>query len=145
MEFEFTAPFEVRFRDIDMLGHVNNAVYLSYLEVARVDFWARHFGPEGWERMPYLVGDAYVRYLAPIPLRTRITLGTRFVAIGNKSFVLEYQVRNAATDQIMAEARTTQVMVDARGNTYRVPDEVRHKAAELGVPGAFQDAQGVAD
>lgn len=142
MEFQYLPPFPVRFSDIDMLGHVNNAVYLSYLEVARVEFWAAQFGEDGWARMPYLVGDAYVRYLAPILLRTRIELGIRFAAIGNKSFVLEYQVRNADTGQVMAEARTTQVMVDKDGRTYPVPDEVRRKAAELGVPDAWPATPG---
>jgi acyl-CoA thioester hydrolase len=142
MQFQYLTPFPVRFRDVDMLGHVNNAVYLSYLEVARVDTWAEWFGPDGWARMPFLVGDAYVRYLAPIPLRTRVELGIRFASIGNKSFVLEYQVRNADTGQVMAEARTTQVMVDNEGRTYPVPDEVRRKAAELGVPDAWPKAPG---
>ena len=91
---------------------------------------------------PFLVGDAYVRYLAPIPLRTRVELGIRFASIGNKSFVLDYQVRNADTGQVMAEARTTQVMVDNEGRTYPVPDEVRRKAAELGVPDAWPKAPG---
>lgn len=132
MDFDFTTTFDVRFRDIDMLGHVNNAVYLTYLETARVAFWNRHFGTFGWDRMAFLVGDAYVRYLAPIPLQTRVEIGVRFASIGNKSFVLDYQVRNAATGEVMAEARTTQVMVDRSGKTYRVPDEIRERAAELG-------------
>ena len=35
----FTHPIEVRFRDLDALGHVNNAVYLTYLESARIAYW----------------------------------------------------------------------------------------------------------
>lgn len=132
MDFDFTTTFDVRFRDIDMLGHVNNAVYLTYLETARVAFWNRHFGPFGWDRMAFLVGDAYVRYLTPIPLNTRVEVGLRFSSIGNRSFMLEYRVRNAESGQVMAEARTTQVMVDRSGKTYRVPDAIREKAAELG-------------
>ncbi len=132
MDFDFTSAFPVRFRDVDMLGHVNNAVYLTYLETARVEFWNRHFGEFSWDRMAFLVGDAYIRYLNPTPFQTRLEVGIRFASIGNKSFVLEYQVRDAATGKVMAEARTTQVMVDRSGKTYRVPDDVRNKAAELG-------------
>ncbi len=59
-------------------------------------------------------------------------MGIRFKSFGNKSFVLEYQVKDVATGKIMAEGLTTQVMVDAKGQTYHVPDEVRQKAVELG-------------
>ena len=37
--FRFTHAVEVRFRDLDALGHVNNAVYLTYLESARMAWY----------------------------------------------------------------------------------------------------------
>jgi acyl-CoA thioester hydrolase len=39
VEFPVAAPIEIRFRDLDGMGHVNNAVYLTYLEVARAHYW----------------------------------------------------------------------------------------------------------
>ena len=135
MDFHYLTPFDVRFRDLDSLGHVNNAVYLTYFEIARIGYWRELFGPDGWKRMPFLVGDAYLKYIAPIVLPAQVTMGIRFKSFGNKSFVLEYQVKDVVTGKIMAEGLTTQVMVDAKGQTYRVPDEVRQKAVELGFEG----------
>ena len=46
-DFPFEHELEVRFRDCDPLGHVNNAVYLTYLEAARFAWWHATFGPDG--------------------------------------------------------------------------------------------------
>ena len=41
----YRTPVPIRFADIDALGHVNNAVFLTYMEVARTAFWAERIGP----------------------------------------------------------------------------------------------------
>ncbi len=43
MDFHYLTPFDVRFRDLDSLGHVNNAVYLTYFEIARIGYWRKLF------------------------------------------------------------------------------------------------------
>jgi acyl-CoA thioester hydrolase len=134
MEFQTVARVKVPFRDVDMLGHVNNAVYLSYLETARTEFWERHFGVDGYMRMPYILGDMYIRYKAPARIREVLDLEIRFASLGNRSFVFEYQVRNGDTGAVVAEARSTQVMFQLdTGDTFPIPDELRLKAAELGL------------
>src|SRR5260221_7112158 len=42
--YRFVQPIEVRFRDVDAVGHVNNAVYLTYIESARVAWWIQTTG-----------------------------------------------------------------------------------------------------
>lgn len=124
-DYRFLSRVRVQFRDIDALGHVNNAVYLSYLEIVRLDLYEALFGREGFQRMPYVIGDMYMRYVAPARLRDELELGIRVAEVGRRSFVFEYRIRNAATGETIADARSTNVMFDPRtGKTYDVPQEL---------------------
>src|SRR4029453_1676935 len=53
--WKFEHEVEVRFCDCDPLGHVNNAVYLSYLEAARFSWWRRVFGPNGFPAHGFII------------------------------------------------------------------------------------------
>ena len=44
--YKFSTTIEVRFKDVDSLGHVNNAVYLTYFEIARFHYWKTLFGED---------------------------------------------------------------------------------------------------
>lgn len=134
MDWLWLTKVRVAFRDVDMMGHVNNAVYLSYLETVRTDVWEHWFGHGGYRRMPYLVGEATVRYLAPAHIREDLSIGVRLVEVGRRTFVLEYLVRRESDGTDIARARTTLVFIDLQ--THRsadVPKEFLEKAAELGV------------
>ena len=130
MDYRFVSRIKVYFRDVDMLGHVNNVAYAGYLEIARVDLLESLFGRDGFERMPYVLGELHVRYLRPARLRDVLEVGIRIGEIGRKSFTYDYILRDAATGEVKAEARTVQVMCDFRtGKTYEVPQEVRDAVA----------------
>ncbi len=59
MSFQY--PLEVRFRDLDGLGHVNNAVYLSYFETLRLHFALELLGVAHLAEVPFILGEAAVR------------------------------------------------------------------------------------
>jgi len=87
------AKIHVRFSDLDLLGHVNNAVYLSYFEIARVHYFKEILGLDwDWRTHTVLLVKNEVEYIKPILLHddVRITLFT--TSIGNKSFTLRYEV-----------------------------------------------------
>ena len=136
MDYRFLSNVKVYFRDIDMMGHVNNAVYLNYLEVARMDLFDTVFGADGFERFPYVLADVHAKYLSSAHIRDVLEIGIRIPHIGRKSFKLEYCIRDAATKRVMCEADTVQVMFRYREEqSYDVPDEFR-RALE-----AFQEGQ----
>ncbi|MFN4071655.1 MAG: acyl-CoA thioesterase, partial [Thermus caldifontis] len=63
--FPVSVPIQVRFRDLDALGHVNNAVYLTYFEVARAAYFQRL--KEDWlEKGHFILARAEVDFLRPI-------------------------------------------------------------------------------
>ncbi len=83
--FRLWTPIQVRYRDLDMMGHVNHAVIVTYFESARAAVMGQ------FERFPgsgFVLGDVHVRYLAEIRLGDAVEIGTRVTRIGARSFTL---------------------------------------------------------
>jgi acyl-CoA thioester hydrolase len=85
---------QVRFSDIDMMGHVNNAVYLSYFEMARVIFFSRLMGNDwDWKKDGVILRKNEIDYIKPVLLNEEPEIFIFCQKIGNKSFVLEYDLK----------------------------------------------------
>lgn len=84
-------PIQIRFCDIDSLGHVNNAHYLSYFEMARVAFMNEHIGKNwDWINQGMVLKQNMVDYLAPVYLNESVEIEIVPKSCGNTSFVLDY-------------------------------------------------------
>jgi acyl-CoA thioester hydrolase len=93
--FSFEMPVDVRFRDLDAMGHVNNAVFATYLEMGRVGYlraagaaWDQ--GTPATEMFPFVLAELTIRYLAPITLDSKPILRVRVPKVGRSSFEFEY-------------------------------------------------------
>lgn len=133
-EFRYEHPIEVRFVDTDALGHVNNAVYLSYFEAARAGYYAAvtseafGTGQRASERT-FVIAEAHVVYRAPAFFGETLLVGCRFSWTSRSSFGLDYRVR--AEESVVDRARTVahgesvQVMFDLeRQRVMRVPADL---------------------
>lgn len=96
----------VRFRDCDPFGHVNNAVYLTYLENSRFALWKAQ-GLKG-----VILARAEVDYRAQAKYGDELEVRTRLAALGRSSFQYEYEIRDVATDATILIAKTVQVHFD---------------------------------
>lgn len=108
--FPFEVPIDIRFRDLDPMGHVNNAVYASYFENGRVAFFHRNFGVEDARDFPFILARLEIDYRRPVLIGDRLTLGIRVGALGTTSFTFEYRL--TANGEIAAEGRSVQVAFD---------------------------------
>ncbi|MBM3936652.1 MAG: acyl-CoA thioesterase [Sphingomonadales bacterium] len=95
--FPFYSAVHLRWADIDALQHVNNAVYLSYFEQARIDYF-RALGCWDWEKVGMLLVRTEVDYLRPLLIRDKAWILTRTVKLGQKSFEMEYLIVRDALD-----------------------------------------------
>ena len=121
----FEHELEVRFRDCDSFGHVNNAVYLTYLEQARFAFWQRLSGQSAVSRN-IILARVECDYRTPAAAGDRLVVRLRVSAIGNSSITLEYEIVNGRTRDVVAQARTVQVTYDyAAGRSVPIPDDMR--------------------
>jgi acyl-CoA thioester hydrolase len=118
--FPFVHRDTVRFRDVDAWGHVNNAVYLTYCEDARMAYLA-HLGlVRSVEDARMILARAEVDFRSPTRVGEQLEIGVRPGRLGTKSFVLEYEVRTAG--RVVAESRSVLVAYDYdRGEAVEVP------------------------
>jgi len=111
--------FTVRSTDIDVIGHVNNAKYLEYMEWARFDWiWQHGFTLDELKRrqiMPVVV-NININYRKELQMREEVHAITTVVKVGEKSFVIRHELFNER-EQLVADGDVTMVMIDA--NTRR--------------------------
>ena len=134
MTLLYTHRLDVRFADCDPFGHVNNAVYLTYLEQARFQLWRRLWGLARESALTAAGGAGLILARAEcdykIPATFGQTLDVRLglAGIGRTSFTYDYEIVDAADRRVMATARTVLVLFDyAAGKPVAIDDERRAK------------------
>jgi acyl-CoA thioester hydrolase len=113
-------PIPIRYEDIDMLQHVNNAKYLAYLEQARIQYARDVLNWDGdWKTLDMIVARIEIDYRKPVYLNDTLGVWTRCSRIGNKSFDFEYVfvVTDADASTVVATARSVMVQFDAETQT----------------------------
>jgi acyl-CoA thioester hydrolase len=116
----------VEFRDLDGLGHVNNAVYLNYLENAKILYFREVVGEVGLEDLG-IVADVRIAFRSPAFLGETIAVGVRVPSVGTKSMEFEFELRGP-DGRLVAEASSVHVAFDyARREAIAVPDEWRRR------------------
>lgn len=125
--YPYVTEIEVRFRDLDPLGHVNNAVYASYLEQARVGYYEEVVGV-GVDEISFVLANLEIEYNRAIEHGEEVRIGVRTSDIGDKSMTTEFRVE--ADGELAAVAETVQVAVDEQGGSTELPDGWRHAVEE---------------
>ena len=124
----FVHKERVRFRDLDALGHVNNAVFLTYIESARVAFLIGLGAATTLEDMAIIVARIEIDFRAPVGFGEEVEIGVRASRFGDKSFDLDYELR--VDGEIVAEAKSVLVGYDYdKGETVTIPDDWRERLA----------------
>lgn len=128
-DYKYKTPIALRFADIDAAGHVNNAVYLTYFEVARFAYW-KDVTEWNLRRDGIIVGRCEVSYLKPITLEDKIHCYVRTTRIGNSSFdMMQLLVRETPDgEEICTVGKTVCISYDYRLNkSVPIPDVERKK------------------
>jgi acyl-CoA thioester hydrolase len=124
----FSVPVEVRFRDLDAIGHVNNAVYLTYIETARVAYWLHVTGRTGLGAIDIILARVEVDYRSPVALGEGLDVTVRCVSMRRASFTLEFKVTERGSGRLAAEARNVAVYYDyASKRSLPIPEEIRRR------------------
>lgn len=89
----------LRFRDLDVYGHVNNTVYLSYFEEGRVNYFKALFSePWNWAKTGVLVANQTIDYKLPIEPTDEIFIETTIISMGTKSITFGYKIYKTTKD-----------------------------------------------
>ena len=116
-KFRVVVPVQVRFRDLDAMGHVNNAVFLTYLEIGRMVYYRELMGLTRPQEFNFILARMEIDFRSPIELGDSVFVGIRVSRVGNKSFHFEYEIREGESGRLVAEATSVQVMYDYRQRT----------------------------
>ncbi len=128
--FRCKTSIDVRWRDLDPMGHVNNAVYLTYFETARLAY-RQALAPGEKVKFPFILASATVNYLAPVSLGERLIAHIRVSHFGAKSFEYEYLITDEASGRAVATGSTVQVGYDyEKKKTFDIPPEFRQRIEE---------------
>jgi acyl-CoA thioester hydrolase len=126
--FRLVSDAQVRFADTDALGHVNNAVYLNYLEIARVDYLKAVLGRLDVKDFGVILARAEVDYKSPAFPHETLRVGCKVDSLGGSSINMSYRVEDKKTGRLVALAKTVLVAYDyALGKPVRIPQDARDK------------------
>lgn len=123
--FRFRHPVDVRFRDLDPMGHAHHTLPLIYLEEARAAYWRTVAGRDGIGEIDYVMAEVTVRFHKRIEWPSRLEVRLRTSRIGNRSFEMEFEIADGVAE-VVSSGRTVMVAYDySSGRSISVRDDVR--------------------
>ncbi len=124
--FSVVHELQPRFRDTDAMGHINNAVYITYLEVARQEYWRRLTRTRDYGRVPFILAHVTCDFRAEALMDEILEIGIGCEWIGRRSFAFRYEIRARHDRRLVVEARSVQVCYDYDAKrSIPVPDDLR--------------------
>ena len=126
--FRVVTPLTPRFRDTDAMGHLNNAVYMTYFEMARTAWWTALIGDPDYQKVPFILAHTTIDFRSPAFVHETLLVGIRIARLGNRSFECAYRVAEEKADRLVCDGRSVQVIFDyAKGETFPMPEELKAK------------------
>jgi acyl-CoA thioester hydrolase len=114
----------VRFRDLDSLAHMNNAVYATFIEQARIAF----LSPQGADVRNMILARLEIDFRSPVEVGETVEIEVTPTRVGTKSFDLGYVLR--AGDRVVAEAKTVLVAYDYElAQSVELPNDWKERLA----------------
>ncbi len=139
-EFRYRHPIEIRYNDTDALGHVNNATYFSYFEMARGGYYTEVVGHPfgtgpGADERTFVIAEAHITYRLPAFYGEPLYCAVRVGWVSRSAFSLEYRVEvdesALGNARVVADGSTVQVFYDLkRGRPMRTPADLVRDLAE---------------
>ncbi|MEO6264150.1 MAG: thioesterase family protein [Luteimonas sp.] len=122
----FRLPVSPRWRDLDAFNHVNNANFLTYLEEARIRWFASLGKPWVTKTIAPLLAAVQINYRLPIPYPGEVVVELFADRVGNTSITIGHRIVSADGTSLYADGHVVMVWVDrASGRPVALPDVVR--------------------
>lgn len=131
--FSHSIPLQIRFNDIDILGHVNNTVYLSFYDTGKAHYFqAVRKGSMDWRKVDTVIANVNCSYISPILFGDDIEVFTRCLSVHDKSFRLQQLIRSRKSGEVKSICETVMVSFDpATAKATHVPGYWRQAMTEF--------------
>lgn len=124
-DFRHTMEVQLRFNDIDILGHMNNTRYFSLYDTGKARYFETVHGVEDWRKVEAVIANINCTYVAPIFFGEKISVGTRCLWLGEKSFCLQ-QILFDDKGEVRSVCETVMVSFDPeKKHSVVLPDHWR--------------------
>jgi len=125
-------PIQIRFNDIDIAAHVNNAVYQNYFDLAKMHFFNAVFADIiDWKIKGLVLAHIEIDYYQPTYLEEDIVVESSINAMGTKSFDMTQVVRKKGTkgeDGVKSVSRSVMVAYHyEKAYSFDLPKEWQQK------------------
>ncbi len=122
--FLHKTKIQIRFNDIDILGHVNNSVFQNYFDLARIKYFNDVISDDlNWKKNTLVLAKIEIEYINPIFLEEDICIYTKISHLGNKSLGMTQEIINQKTKQVKTKNVATLVAFNYPINkTIQIPD-----------------------
>ena len=126
-DFRFNYAIQVRYSDMDMLGHANNAVYLTYLELARLVYF-QEVGTRSEGNRALVLAHASMDFKVPLTPEVKPRVHMRTVKMGNSSLTMDNIITDQANERQFYTATLVLVAIDTQtGRPVAIPDAEKQK------------------
>ena len=112
LPFKSIIPIQVRFNDVDMLGHVSNTVYQNYYDAGKLHYFEEVLPDMDYINKGVIAASVKIDYLKPIFMKTRILVETHVTHIGNKSLTMEHQLVEEFSGEVLSTCTVVLVCFD---------------------------------
>lgn len=127
--FRHRVDLQLRFSDVDVLGHVNNTVYFAFYDTGKAHYFEDLSGVRpDWSHVDKVVANVNCAFISQIVFGEEIEVLTRTIAIGSKSFTLQQMLREKNTGEIKSVCTTVMVSIHPENHrSMEVPEEMRRQ------------------
>lgn len=131
--FKHSTDIQIRFNDIDMLGHLNNTMYFSYFDIGKADYFnAIRRTDNHWGHLDIVIVNVNCDFMSQVRYTERIAVKTRVSYIRNKSFEVLQEMVDKDSNEIKAVCRTVMVGFDpATGKSAPLSHEWKKAIADF--------------
>ena len=100
-------PLQIRFNDIDMLGHLNNGVYLNFMDLGKASYFSAVMdGNIEWDKIGVVVVNINVNFFSPTYIDSKISVFTAVTAISQHSLTMDQRIVDIVTGDVKCQATT---------------------------------------
>lgn len=128
--FKNKFPVQVRFSDVDVMGHVSNTVYQNYFDAGKLNYFEEVLPEMDFVTIGIVGASIKIDYLKPIFMKTRILVETRVAQIGTKSITMEHCIIDEYSGELLSTCHAVMVCFDLKERlSIPIPEEWKKKIA----------------
>jgi len=117
---------KVRFRDVDAMGHMNNAVYFSFMEQARTEYYMKITGKRRLDEFEMILASTTCNFRSAVSWGETVVVRVWPTRIGRSSFTLQYELRAKGDHRLVGDGESVQVAYDYEiGKSKPIPPSFR--------------------